>query len=657
MSRLARAAGLSVALGAATVLPGFLIGALALQMRQDLDASVGAVAAGVTVFFAAGALGAGPGGRLAERLGALRAMRGAVLITAACLFAIGGLADSLLAVFALLAVAGVANAVNQPAINLFMADAVPRDRQGLAFGIKQSAIPGAILVSGLALPLLAIPFGWRVTFAICGGLVLAVALLARRGGMVRDHAPADREPPPRVSRELLFLAVGAALAAGGANALSTYLVASAVDAGIEEGTAGLVAALGSGVSLAVRMWVGARADRRRDYGYTTIVLLLVAGAAGYLLMATGAVAAFVAGAVVAFALGWGWPGLFNLAVVENHREAPGAATGITQSGIYVGAAAGPALYGLLSHGIDYEGAWAVVAGISLAAAVVMAAAGRRDVAVAQRPANSGRASRGTRARPRRSRRWPPASPAPSTSCSSVSESAGLAAASITRFASPTATGAAASSSFAERLGGRVELVGGRDAVGEADPVRLVAVDDLAGHDQLLRAADADHGGQPRAAADVRDQPDRAPRGCPRPRPRPSRASRRPAPAPSRRRCAAPWIWHDRRLRHLLEQVPPADAAAAGTGAGCPGCSERSCRSPRSMPDENIGPSPRTTTTRTESSSAASSKAGPSACEQLAVHRVALLRPVDDDVADRPAVLDLDQWHVGSPRSTTDPEAG
>ena len=62
MSRLARAAGLSVALGAATVLPGFLIGALALQMRQDLDASVGAVAAGVTVFFAAGAFGAGPGG-------------------------------------------------------------------------------------------------------------------------------------------------------------------------------------------------------------------------------------------------------------------------------------------------------------------------------------------------------------------------------------------------------------------------------------------------------------------------------------------------------------------------------------------------------------------------------------------------------------------
>ena len=164
------------------MLPGFLVGALALQMRGDLDASVGAVAGGVTVFFLAGAVGAGPGGRFAERLGALAAMRTSVLITAACLFAVAAVGSTLAIVFALLAVAGLANAVNQPAINLFMADQVPIDRQGLAFGIKQSAIPGAILVSGLALPAIALPLGWRATFAICGGLVLVVALVARSGG-------------------------------------------------------------------------------------------------------------------------------------------------------------------------------------------------------------------------------------------------------------------------------------------------------------------------------------------------------------------------------------------------------------------------------------------------------------------------------------------
>ena len=276
--------------------------------------------------------------------------------------------------------AGLSNAVAQTAINLFMAEQVVLDRQGLAFGIKQSGIPAAILVSGLALPALALPLGWRATFAICGGLVLAVAVAASRG---RDsfRTPDEREePPPRASRELVLLAVGAALAGCGASALGAYLVASAVDTGIAEGTAGLLAALGSAASLAVRMALGARADRRRDYGYGTVAALLVAGSVGYGLMTSDSGAVFAAGAVMAFALGWGWPGLFNLAVVQHHREAPAAATGITQSGIYVGAAGGPAAFGLLSTPLGYSGAWAAVAAVSLLGAVVMTLAGRADIA-------------------------------------------------------------------------------------------------------------------------------------------------------------------------------------------------------------------------------------------------------------------------------------
>ena len=72
-----------------------------------------------------------------------------------------------------------------------------------------------------------------------------------------------------------------------------------------------------------------------------MVLLLLAGSVGFALMAVDAVAPFVVGALVGFMLGWGWPGLFNLSVVQSHRETPGAATGVSQSGIYVGAAGGP----------------------------------------------------------------------------------------------------------------------------------------------------------------------------------------------------------------------------------------------------------------------------------------------------------------------------
>jgi len=373
--RLAGPAALAIAAGAATVLPGFLIGALALQIRGDLEVSVAAVASGVTVFFAAGALGAGPGGRLAERVGALRAMRGCLLVTAACLVAVALLAQSLAVVLLLLAIAGISNAITQPAINLFMADEVPLDRQGIAFGIKQSAIPAAVLASGLALPLVALPFGWRPTFV--GFAVVSLVIAAIVGRSARTFAaPPPRPPAPRPSRALVVTAVGAGLASAGPNSLGAYLVASAVDIGIAEGVAGVLAAAGSGVSLITRVAFGARADRRRDYGFAAVIGLLLTGSLGFLLLASDSSALFVTGTIVAFALGWGWPGLFNLAVVDHNRHAPGAATGVTQTGIYLGAAGGPAAYGLLSTELGYSAAWVISGGLCLLAAAAFAYAQR-----------------------------------------------------------------------------------------------------------------------------------------------------------------------------------------------------------------------------------------------------------------------------------------
>jgi MFS family permease len=368
---------LSVATGAASVLPSFLVGALALQIHEDLDAGVEAVAAGVTVFFLFGALAAGWGGRLADHIGALRAMRRCILVTAGALAA-AALAPSLAVLFVLLAVAGVANAVTQPAVNLFVAEQIPADRQGLGFGIKQSGIPAAILVSGLALPVLALPLGWRVTLALCALAPLAVGVALPRGDDVHvSRRPASRRP----SRALLLTAVGAALGTAGPSALGAYLVASAVNVGIEEGTAGLLAAFASGLSLATRVTLGARADRRRDYGLAVVVILLAAGSAGFALMSSHDEAVFVLGALVAFTLGWGWPGLFNLAVVDSNRETPGSASGVSQTGIYVGAALGPAAFGLLAHTSGYGTAWAAVAGMTLLSAGVLWLA-RRETAIA-----------------------------------------------------------------------------------------------------------------------------------------------------------------------------------------------------------------------------------------------------------------------------------
>jgi predicted MFS family arabinose efflux permease len=369
-----RPAALAVAVGATTVLPGFLTGALALQIRAELEVSVAGVGTGVAVFFAAGALAAAAGGRMAQRVGGRRAMRGAVLASALSMAAIAAFGTSLPVLLVLLALAGAANGVAQPAINLFMTRRVPEDRQGLAFGIKQAAIPAAILVSGLALPLLALPLGWRPTFALCAAAAVVVLLTLPRTplpGFTRERSRA-----PLITRPLLLLAMGAALASFGPSAMGSYLVAGAVESGLSEGGAGLLLAACSAASFLTRVAFGARADRRGDYGYTVVVALLLAGVPGFLLLATEAAGPFIAGAMVAFALGWAWPGVFNLAVVVGHRGAPAVATGITQTGIYVGATSGPAAFGLVSSELGYSEAWVMAAVSTFLAAALVALAAR-----------------------------------------------------------------------------------------------------------------------------------------------------------------------------------------------------------------------------------------------------------------------------------------
>jgi len=75
----------------------------------------------------------------------------------------------------------------------------------------------------------------------------------------------------------------------------------------------------------------------------------------------------VSGALLAFGAGWGWPGLFNFAVVKTSPGAPAAATGITQTGASSGAAFGPLLFGFVVEAASYEAAWTVSAAVALAA--------------------------------------------------------------------------------------------------------------------------------------------------------------------------------------------------------------------------------------------------------------------------------------------------
>jgi MFS family permease len=369
---------LAVAVATAGVLPAFLTGGLAVQIRGELGFGSAALGLAVALFFVSSSTASAVMGRVVERIGAHRGMRLAVLGSAASLSCVAVFAGSWTGLVVCLMFGGLSNAVTHPATHLSLARQVPPGRQGYSFGIKQAAIPVATLLAGLAVPGIALTFGWRWAFAGGAALAMGVALLvpAERVGGVKKVAAARSSDAPM--GPLVLLAVGIGLGSAAATPLGAFVVESSVQTGLGPGTAGLLLALGSAASIVVRVLFGRLADGMGDGRLRLVAGMLGTGVAGFVMLATGSPALIVPGVLLAFAAGWGWPGLFNFAVVKSNPGAPAVATGVTQTGASGGAAVGPILFGLLVGAAGYGTAW-LFSGVLALAALVAILAGRRMV--------------------------------------------------------------------------------------------------------------------------------------------------------------------------------------------------------------------------------------------------------------------------------------
>ncbi len=354
------------------VLPIFLLGASAVQIMRALHFDEVLLGLAVAVFFAAGALCAVVAGHLSERLGSSRLMRAVALLAALPMLAAGLAADNWVDLVLILIAAGMINGMTQPPVNQFLSESIPRSRQGVAFGIKQAAIPVATLLAGLSVPTLALTVGWRWAFIGGAALAVVVGLRVPAGGPRPLRRGPHRKRPSQIRyRPLIVTAAGVALGAGAANSMGAFLVSSTVHIGVQNGTAGLLAAFGSAVAMASRVVVGVAGDRIRQRHLELVAVMLLAGSVGYILLATGYAALLVPGVAIAFGAGWGWNGLFQFAVVNAHRKAPARASGVTQTGLYVGGVLGPLIFGLLAKDVSYEAAWVGAASAACLAALGM----------------------------------------------------------------------------------------------------------------------------------------------------------------------------------------------------------------------------------------------------------------------------------------------
>ena len=345
--------------------PVFLTGALGVQLREDIRLTATHVGLAMGSSFGVAAVLSAPMGRVAERLGPRRGFRVGLTTSALAMLAVALLARNVWQFCLLLGVAGAGNALNQPSANLMLTTHVDGERLGFALGAKQSGMPTAALLGGAAVPAIALTAGWQ--WAYVAGAAMAVGVMlgfppdrgSRSDRNTRANATGDpRSARPDLGMPLLVLyAMVGLLGAASAGTMVGFITSGAEASGLGPGAAGLVLSLGSLVGVVSRLIQGWQVDRWGVLPIQRLVWLYGLGGLGMLVLSIDLPVTYVLAPIPAFAFGWAWPGLFNLSVVRNNPSAPAAATGVSQVGVFIGAALGPALGGVIIDNGSYRLLW------------------------------------------------------------------------------------------------------------------------------------------------------------------------------------------------------------------------------------------------------------------------------------------------------------
>lgn len=367
----------AAAAGSLTVvaLPSFLVGAFAPRIKDDLDFGDTQLGALFTLGYLVSALVLLFGGSFSDVRGPRQAMRLGMVMAGVGTLALGLATQTYVVLVLAFMVNRAAEAVTQPATNTLVSSAVEIPRRGIAMGIKQAAIPFATAVAGLAVPVLSGTIGWRGAFVIVALLAVPAWLAVPDVGPTsRDRARSNRELWQ--SPHLRVLAVAGAFAAASVVTVAGFLTTAAEEAGYRPETAGLLLSLGGVIMIASRLTWGLVADRRQFNRFVGVAGSLAVGSLAFLAFAQGTQTSIAIGTVLIFGIGWSWPGLLLLGVLEQHPHEPGAATAVMQTGIRLGALASPIAFGALADGPGFAWAWRFSFVLALSSAALMALASR-----------------------------------------------------------------------------------------------------------------------------------------------------------------------------------------------------------------------------------------------------------------------------------------
>ena len=360
---------------AIVALPGFLVGSFAPQIKEDLDFGDTELGALLTFGYLISSIVMQLGGGVADRKGPLLILRTGVAIGATSALLVGTTANTYVILLLCIGLNRVGEGLIQPATNTLISLGVDQPRQGIAMAIKQSAVPLSTALAGLAVPTLGSTLGWKGTFLILAILAFPAWLLIPNV----EVSPSTTFPSRRDmwrSRHLRITSIAGAFSAAALVTMAGFLTTAAKAAGFSDSAAGLILGIGGLVMIGARLAWGYFADKFMFDRFKAVSISLAIGSVAFVLFAIGTKTTIIIGAFVSFGIGWSWPGLLLLGVIEQYPDEPGAATATLQTSIRLGAMIAPLGFGIVVDTSGFGTAWILAFSSTVIGAVLMSSASR-----------------------------------------------------------------------------------------------------------------------------------------------------------------------------------------------------------------------------------------------------------------------------------------
>ena len=356
-------------------LPGFLVGSFAPQIKEDLNFGDTELGALLTFGYLISSIIMQTGGGISDRKGPQVIIRAGIPIAAISSLLVGTTAQTYVVLLLCIGLNRVGEGLIQPATNTLISNGIEQPRQGIAMATKQSAVPFSTALAGLAVPILGSSVGWEGTFLILAALAFPAWLLIPNIAVTKSGTFPSRRDMWRY-RHLRIASIAGAFSAAAVVTMAGFLTTAAEEAGYSESSAGLILGIGGLIMIVARLSWGFLADRFEFDRFKAVSMLLTFGSAAFVLLAIGTKTSILLGSLISFGIGWAWPGLLLLGVIEQHPDDPGAATATLQTSIRVGAMVAPLGFGIVVDNSGFELAWVLAFFSTLIGAILMAGASR-----------------------------------------------------------------------------------------------------------------------------------------------------------------------------------------------------------------------------------------------------------------------------------------